>query len=99
MFERHSSLAGCQIINYRCDHSLQWLLLVGISAEANRVKGNMQLYSVERKVSQPIEGHAAAFARVKLQGNQEESTLFSFAVRNATGAGKVHTCIETTFNN
>ena len=89
MFDRHSSLAGCQIINYRCDHSLKWLLLVGISAEANRVKGNMQLYSVERQVSQPIEGHAAAFAQMKLQGNPEESTLFSFAVRNATGAGKV----------
>ena len=26
----------------------------------------MQLYSVERKVSQPIEGHAAAFAQFKM---------------------------------
>ena len=86
MFDRHSSLAGCQIINYRTDKSQNWLLLVGISAEAHRVKGNMQLYSVERKVSQPIEGHAAGFAQLKLSGNQEESTLFSFAVRNATGA-------------
>jgi clathrin heavy chain len=89
MFDRHSSLAGCQIINYRTDKSQNWLLLVGISAEAHRVKGNMQLYSVERKVSQPIEGHAAGFAQLKLSGNQEESTLFSFAVRNATGA-KMH---------
>ena len=30
----------------------------GISAQQNRVVGAMQLYSVERKVSQPIEGHA-----------------------------------------
>ena len=90
MFDRHSSLAGCQIINYKTDKSLKWLLLVGISAEQRRVKGNMQLYSVDRKVSQPIEGHAASFAQFKLQGNQEESTLFAFAVRNATGAGKVN---------
>ena len=86
MFDRHSSLAGCQIINYRTDKNSTWLLLIGISAEAHRVKGNMQLYSVERKVSQPIEGHAAGFAQMKLAGNPEESTLFSFAVRGTAGA-------------
>lgn len=35
MFERHASLAGCQIINYRTDHKLQWLLLIGISAQVS----------------------------------------------------------------
>ena len=89
MFDRHASLAGCQIINYRADHNLKWLLLVGISAQQHRVIGNMQLYSVERAVSQPIEGHAASFARFRMQGNPEDSTLFSFAVRNAAGQGKV----------
>uniref|UniRef100_A0A2I9LNV2 Clathrin heavy chain n=3 Tax=Centruroides TaxID=6875 RepID=A0A2I9LNV2_9SCOR len=89
MFDRHSSLNGCQIINYRTDHKLQWLLLIGISAQQNRVVGAMQLYSVERKVSQPIEGHAAAFAQFKLEGNPEISTLFCFAVRSAQG-GKLH---------
>ena len=92
MFDRHSSLAGCQIINYRTDKNSTWLLLIGISAEAHRVKGNMQLYSVERKVSQPIEGHAAGFAQMKLAGNPEESTLFSFAVRGTAGA-KVSCCV------
>ena len=48
----------------------------------------MQLYSVERKVSQPIEGHAAAFADFKMEGNAALSTLFCFAVRGAQG-GKV----------
>jgi hypothetical protein len=88
MFDRHSSLTGCQVINYRTDKALKWLLLVGISAQQHRVAGNMQLYSVERKVSQPIEGHAAAFAQFKLPGNSEESTLFTFAVRTQQG-GKV----------
>jgi clathrin heavy chain len=93
VFERHSSLAGCQIINYRCDSSLKWLLLIGISAQQSRVVGAMQLFSVDRKVSQPIEGHAAAFADVKLDGNPHPSNLFCFAVRNAQGLGKLH-CIE-----
>lgn len=48
----------------------------------------MQLYSVERRVSQPIEGHAAAFAQFKVEGNPEPSTLFCFAVRTPQG-GKV----------
>lgn len=89
MFDRHSSLNNCQIINYRTDLKQQWLLLVGITAQQNRVVGAMQLYSVERKVSQPIEGHAAAFATFKMEGNPEPSTLFCFAVRTATG-GKLH---------
>ncbi|ALC48748.1 Chc [Drosophila busckii] len=89
MFDRHSSLNGCQIINYRCNASQQWLLLVGISALPSRVAGAMQLYSVERKVSQAIEGHAASFASFKIEGNKEPTTLFCFAVRTATG-GKLH---------
>ncbi|XP_010774868.1 clathrin heavy chain 1-like [Notothenia coriiceps] len=57
--------------------------------EQNRVVGAMQLYSVDRKVSQPIEGHAAGFAQFKMEGNTEESTLFCFAVRGQAG-GKLH---------
>ncbi|CAG5047694.1 unnamed protein product [Parnassius apollo] len=89
MFDRHASLVDCQIINYRTDPKQQWLLLVGISAQQNRVVGAMQLYSVERKCSQPIEGHAASFATFKAEGNAEPSTLFCFAVRTAQG-GKLH---------
>ena len=94
MFDRHSSLTGCQIINYRTDAKQTWLLLIGISAQQNRVVGAMQLYSVERKVSQPIEGHAAAFSQFKMEGNPEFSTLFCFAVRSAQG-GKVRGLILT----
>ena len=49
----------------------------------------MQLYSVERKVSQPIEGHAAAIVQFRMEGNPADSTLFCFAVRSAQG-GKLH---------
>lgn len=56
--------------------------------QQNRVVGAMQLYSVDRKVSQPIEGHAAAFGEFKMEGNASPSTLFCFAVRSQAG-GKV----------
>lgn len=55
----------------------------------------MQLYSTERKVSQPIEGHAAAFTTFKMEGNPEPSTLFCFAARTAQG-GKVCNAITKT---
>lgn len=61
--------------------------------QQNRVVGAMQLYSVDRKVSQPIEGHAAGFAQFKMEGNTEESTLFCFAVRGQAG-GKVRFTAE-----
>jgi clathrin heavy chain len=46
----------------------------------------MQLYSKERGVSQPIEGHAAAFAELTLDGSNSPTKLFAFAVRTAVGA-------------
>ncbi|XP_006902589.1 PREDICTED: clathrin heavy chain 2 [Elephantulus edwardii] len=89
MFDRHASLAGCQLIHYRTDKDQKWLLLVGISAQQNHVVGAMQLYSVDRKVSQPIEGHAAAFAEFMIEGNAKPSTLFCFAVHTHTES-KLH---------
>lgn len=32
MFDRHPSLAGCQMIHYQTDEYQKWLLLIGISA-------------------------------------------------------------------
>jgi len=47
MFDRHSSLAGCQIINYRTDTKQQWLLLIGISAQVGDVQVRINpIYSV-----------------------------------------------------
>ncbi|PAA90377.1 hypothetical protein BOX15_Mlig013708g1 [Macrostomum lignano] len=89
MFDRHASLSGCQIINYRSDTSQKWLLIIGISAQQNRVAGAMQLYSVERRVSQPIEGHAGVFIEFKLEGNASPSNLFCFANRGVQAA-KLH---------
>lgn len=35
MFDRHASLAGCQMIHYRTDKYQKWLLLIGISAQVS----------------------------------------------------------------
>ncbi|KAF8931855.1 hypothetical protein BGZ58_007377 [Dissophora ornata] len=89
VFDRHFSLSGNQIINYRVNSDEKWMLLVGISSKEGRVVGAMQLYSKDRGVSQPIEGHAAAFAELKLDGASSPTKLFAFAARTATGA-KLH---------
>jgi len=91
IFDRHATLAGAQIINYRVSADEKWLVLVGISGNttnpaAFKVKGSMQLYSRDRGVSQPIEGHAASFAELKLDGAPAPTKLFAFSVRTAQGA-------------
>ncbi|XP_016386829.1 clathrin heavy chain 1-like [Sinocyclocheilus rhinocerous] len=68
--------------------SVNTIALVTDTAQ-NRVVGAMQLFSVDRKVSQPIEGHSAAFGHYKLEGNPNASTLFCFGVRGQAG-GKLH---------
>lgn len=94
MFDRHASLSGAQIINYRITPDEKWFVVVGIAGNTNnpaafKVKGAMQLYNKDRGVSQAIEGHAAAFAELKLDGSSHPTKLFAFSVRNATG-GKLH---------
>lgn len=90
VFDRHANLAGHQIINYRASADEKWLVLIGIASNPSpdgfKVKGSLQLYSKERGVSQPIEGHAAAFASIRLENSAVETKLFTFANRTAAGA-------------
>ena len=67
----------------------KWMVVVGISQQQGRVVGAMQLYSRERGISQAIEGHAAAFGTIHLEGAPADTRVFTFAVRTATGA-KLH---------
>ncbi|OCT45975.1 putative clathrin heavy chain [Cladophialophora carrionii] len=90
VFERNANLSGCQIINYRVNDDEQWMVIVGISQREGRVVGSMQLYSKNRGISQNIEGHAAAFGTFHAEGNPNPHKLFTFAVRNAAGQGKLH---------
>lgn len=65
------------------------MVVVGISQQQGRVVGAMQLYSKDRGVSQAIEGHAAAFGTLRLDGAPSDTKLFTFTVRTASGA-KLH---------
>ncbi|KAK0558834.1 Clathrin heavy chain, partial [Tilletia horrida] len=91
----HWSIKGDSIINYRFTVDGKWLFLVEISnntstaPDAFRVKGNIQLYSVERGISQPIVGHAGTFAELEVADVAQSYKLFTFANRTATGA-KLH---------
>jgi clathrin heavy chain len=72
IFDRHATLSGAQIINYRVTPDEKRLVLIAT-----------QLYSKDR---QPIEGHAAAFAEISQDGHQKPAGPVSFAVCTATGA-------------
>jgi clathrin heavy chain len=65
------------------------MVIVGITQQQGRVVGAMQLYSKDRGISQAIEGHAAAFGSLRLEGAPADTKLFTFSVRTATGA-KLH---------
>ncbi|POM79426.1 Clathrin heavy chain, partial [Phytophthora palmivora] len=88
IFDRHANLsAGTQIISYEASADNQWMLLVGISqGEGGRIAGNMQLYSMEKKVSQVLQGHAGAFAQMKPPGRTDDAQVLVFA--GTKGAGE-----------
>ena len=65
------------------------MVCVGISQQQGRVVGAMQLYSKDRGISQAIEGHAAAFGTLRLEGAPADTKVFTFAVRSNNGA-KLH---------
>ncbi|KAF2237720.1 clathrin heavy chain [Viridothelium virens] len=89
VFDRSQNLSGAQIINYRVSDDEKWMVCIGISQQQGRVVGAMQLYSKERGISQSIEGHAAAFGTLRLEGASADTKVFTFAVRSANGA-KLH---------
>ncbi|KAI1336912.1 clathrin heavy chain [Xylariaceae sp. FL0016] len=89
VFKRNANLSGCQIINYRVNSDGKWMAVVGISQQQGRVVGSLQLYSRDRGISQAIEGHAATFGTLRLEGAPEDTKVFTFAVRSANGA-KLH---------
>ncbi|KAK7748408.1 Clathrin heavy chain [Diatrype stigma] len=89
VFKRNANLTGCQIINYRINSDGKWMVVVGISQQQGRVVGSLQLYSKDRGISQAIEGHAATFGTLRIEGQPADTKVFAFAVRTPTG-GKLH---------
>lgn len=80
VFDRHESLSNCQIISYSSDKSTKWLSIVGIGPGADGgIAGHVQLYSIDKNLSQILDGHAATFSTLAL--DTYEATLFIFASR------------------
>jgi clathrin heavy chain len=88
VFDRHDNLKDSTIINYKTDKNEQWLLLVGLAKIDGEPRGTMQLYSVERGVTQYIEGHAASFLEFPVQGGKT-ATVVAITSTNNTDGGKV----------
>jgi clathrin heavy chain len=91
LFDRQPNLEGHQIINYTTSDDGQWCALVGITSQAGgRIGGNIQLFSKARNVSQPLEGHAATFGTLRLDGAAADSKVFAFAIKQASGDAKLN---------
>lgn len=91
IFDRQQQLENNQIINYVVNDDESWACLVGIaSAPGGGIRGNMQLFSKQRNVSQPLEGHAATFGTIRLEGAATDTKLFAFAVRAQNGEAKLN---------
>jgi len=77
MFDRHATLGpSTQIINYRISPDNKWCVLGGISQGAGgSINGNMQLFNLDKKLSQPLQGHAAAFATLKIPGREDAQVI------------------------
>ena len=88
MFDRLDKLGpNTQVINYRVSPDGKWCLLGGISAGVGgSVDGNMQLYSIEKTVSQHLTGHAAAFATIKIPGREDPAQVLVFHGKTAGSA-------------
>merc|ERR1719408_847604 len=83
IFTRSGKLAeaGTQVISYAANSQVSWCLLTAISTQdqGKTIDGNMQLYSVEKKQQQLLEGHAGCFGDLKITDDGSVSGLFAFS--------------------
>jgi clathrin heavy chain len=85
VFDRHETMRGCQILNYKASPDLKWLVLNGIKQEAGQIVGCMQLFSIDKKISQPMPGFAADFATISVASAPDPLSLFCFCNKAAAG--------------
>jgi clathrin heavy chain len=89
MFDRNEHLVGTQVINYAASADGNWLMVVGIKAgpvPGGPAVGCMQLYSVEKRVSQPLDAHAGCFTTSRLPGRTDMAILFCFVQKKPVSA-------------
>eukprot|EP00425_Heterocapsa_triquetra_P012914 CAMPEP_0195155382 /NCGR_PEP_ID=MMETSP0448-20130528/184129_1 /TAXON_ID=66468 /ORGANISM="Heterocapsa triquestra, Strain CCMP 448" /LENGTH=1710 /DNA_ID=CAMNT_0040194169 /DNA_START=8 /DNA_END=5137 /DNA_ORIENTATION=+ len=85
IFTRAGKLAeaGVQVISYSTNSQVSWCLLTVISTadQGKTIDGNMQLYSVEKKQQQLLDGHAGCFGNVLVSDTEGPAGLFAFQER------------------
>jgi clathrin heavy chain len=95
IFQRSGKLAeaGTQVISYSTNSAMSWCLLTVISTQdqGRTIDGNMQLYSMEKKQQQLLEGHFGTFGNVLVDDSGPPAGLFTFMERKAgTTQTKLH---------
>lgn len=81
IFDRNAGITdGTQVINYQVSGDGKWCLLCAISAGATPgvINGAMQLYSIEKSVSQMLQGHCGVFSVIKVPGRDEPAQILCF---------------------
>jgi clathrin heavy chain len=81
IFDRNRDITeNTQIINYTVSGDGKWCLLCGISASATPdvINGRMQLYSIEKSISQLLHGHYGAFTVLKIPGREDPAQILCF---------------------
>ena len=79
VFDRHPSFgANVQIINYQLSPDGKWCLLGGIYSNNGAVAGTMQLYSIDKRVSQLLSGHTGTFAKFRPEGRADDAQVLVF---------------------
>ncbi|GMH83342.1 hypothetical protein TrST_g4351 [Triparma strigata] len=79
IFDRNAALgAGTQIINYQLSPDGKFCLLGGISQGAGGIAGTMQYYSMAKRISQVLHGHAGTFATITPEGRTDPAQVLIF---------------------
>ena len=79
MFDRQAALgASHQIINYALSPDGKWCLLGGIAQGAGGIQGTMQLYSIDKRVSQVLSGHTGCFTTITPEGRADPAQVLVF---------------------
>ena len=82
LFDR--AVPQAQVLHYSVSQDSQWCVLGVIQQGASgNIEGKMQLYNLERKLSQALEGFAAAFGQIQLPG-REPAQIIAFHEKKAT---------------
>jgi clathrin heavy chain len=92
IFDRNPAIAeGNQIINYQVSNDGKWCLLCGIAAGGapGVINGNMQLFSIEKQVSQMLQGHSGAFTVLNIPGREEAAQILAFEDKKPDQPAKI----------